>query len=95
MKKKTILSIKKLLFLALFLLSINSIAFADDNIQVENAEYKKLLMTNWLKSHPDKARELKNTLPNSDNPTEELQKWLDKNPEAARQLQQLVMPEGE
>lgn len=86
---------KSLVLIFTLLLSTNLAVFAEDNIQVSNAEYKQLLLTNWLKSHPDKARELKEILPKSNNPTQDLQKWLDANPECAKQIQQLVMPEGE
>jgi hypothetical protein len=84
---------KKFLISFLLCLSMNLVAFADD-IQIPDAEAKQQLMTQWLKSHPDKAKELKEALSESQNPEATLEQWLDANPDCAEQLQNLIMPEG-
>jgi hypothetical protein len=85
---------KKILILIVLCFCINSAVFADDNLQIPDSATKQQLMAIWLKSHPDKARELKEILSNSQNQTEALEQWLDENPDCADQLQNLVMPEG-
>lgn len=86
---------KKILLIVLLFICMNSFALADDCSQIPYADYKKKLMTNWLKNHPEKATELNSVLQNSKNQTQDLQKWLDANKEAAKELQKLVMPDGE
>ena len=85
---------KKLIILIILCFCINSAVFADDNLQIPDSGAKQQLMSDWLKSHPDKAKELKVILSNSKNQAEALQQWLDANPDCANQLQNLVMPEG-
>lgn len=85
---------KKILILIILCLSMNLTAFADNNIQIPDQEAKQQLMTQWLKSHPDKAKELKEVLSKSQNPEASLEQWLEANPDCAEQLQNLLMPEG-
>ena len=84
---------KIFVFILLFFLYTNSSVLAE-NTQIPNAEAKKQMLEQWLKSHPEKAKELKDILPQANNPTKELQQWLDANPDCAKQLQQLLMPEN-
>lgn len=87
---------KKILISILLCLCLNLAVLADDtNIQIPDAQAKQQLLTQWLKSHPDKAKELKEILPKSQDPTAALEQWLQANPDCAEQLQNLVMPEGE
>lgn len=86
---------KKLLVLIILCLSINLSAFAqDNNVQIPDTEAKQQLLTQWLKSHPDKAKELKEILPKAQDPTTALEQWLQANPDCANQLQNLLMPAG-
>lgn len=85
---------KKILILIILCLSMNLAAIADDNTQIPDAEAKQQLLTQWLKSHPDKAKELKEILPKAQDPTAALDQWLQANPDCANQLQNLLMPEG-
>lgn len=86
---------KKFLVLIMLCLCLNLTAFAqDNNVQIPDAEAKQQLLTQWLKSHPDKAKELKEVLSKSQNPEAALEQWLQANPDCAQQLQNLIMPEG-
>lgn len=86
---------KKFLVIILLLFCTNTAVLADDYSQVPNADAKKVALTQWLQAHPDKAKELQEILPKSQNPEADLQRWLDANPDCARQLQNAVMPEGQ
>lgn len=87
---------KKIIISILLCLCLNSTGFAqDNNIQINDKEAKQQLLTQWLKAHPAKAKELKEILPNSQNPEATLEQWLQANPDCAQQLQDLIMPEGE
>lgn len=86
---------KKFLVLIILCLSMNLAVLADDNIQIDDKEAKQQILTQWLKSHPDKAKELKEILPKAQDPEAALEQWLQANPDCANQLQKLLMPEGE
>lgn len=87
---------KKIIISILLCLCMNLAAFSqDNNVQIPDAEAKQQLLTQWLKSHPDKAKELKEILPKAQDPTVALEQWLQANPDCANQLQNLIMPEGE
>lgn len=85
---------KKFLILVILCFCIHSAVLAYDSLPIQDSATKQQLMATWLKTHPDKAKELKVIFSNSQNQTEALQKWLDANPDCASQLQNLVMPEG-
>lgn len=86
---------KKFLVLIILCLCLNSTAFAqDNNVQIPDAEAKQQLLAQWLKAHPDKAKELKEILPKAQDPSAALEQWLQANPDCAQQLQNLIMPEG-
>lgn len=86
---------KKILILIVLSLLTNLTVFAEDNTNIQDAAAKQQLMTQWLKSHPDKAKELKEILPKAQNPNAALEQWLQANPDCAQQLQNLVMPGDE
>lgn len=85
---------KKFLVLIILCLSMNLAVLADDNIQIDDKEAKQQILTQWLKSHPDKAKELKEILPKAQDPEAALDQWLQANPDCANQLQNLLMQEG-
>ena len=86
---------KKILILLVFCFCTNLAVLADDNSQIPDTEAKQQLLTQWLKSHPDKAKELKEILPKAQDPEAALDQWLQANPDCANQLQNLLMQEGE
>lgn len=86
---------KNLLIIVLLLFCTNFATLAEDSSQVPIADAKVAAMSQWLQAHPDKAKELQEILPKSQNPEADLQRWLDANPDCARQLQNAVMPEGQ
>lgn len=80
----------------MFCLCLNLAAFAkNNNVQINDTAAKQQLLTQWLKSHPAKAKELKELLPKAQDPTAALEQWLQENPDCAEQLQELVMPDGD
>ena len=85
---------KKILILLVFCICTNLAVLAEDNSQIPDVTAKQQLMTQWLKSHPDKAKELKEILSKAQDPNAALEQWLEANPDCAEQLQNLVMPEG-
>lgn len=86
---------KKIIIAVFLCFCLNLTALAqDNNVQIPDAEAKQQLLTQWLKAHPDKAKELKEILPKAQDPTAALEQWLQANPACAEQLQNLVMPEG-
>lgn len=86
---------KKIIISILLCFCLNLTGFAqDNNVQIPDADAKQQLLTQWLKSHPDKAKELKEILPKAQDPTAALEQWLQANPDCANQLQNLLMPEG-
>jgi len=86
---------KKILILIVLCFFTNLTVFADDNLQIPDSSTKQQLMAQWLKSHPDKAEELKEALSKAQNPEAALEQWLDNNPDCANQLQNLIIPEGD
>lgn len=87
---------KKLLILIILCFCLNLTAFAqDNNVQIPDKEVKQQLLTQWLKAHPAKAKELQEILPKAQDPEAALGQWLQTNPDCAEELQDLIMPEGE
>lgn len=84
---------KKIVILIFLCFCVNLAVLADGNVQTLDAATKQQLLTQWLKAHPDKAKELKEILPKAQDPTAALEQWLEANPDCAQQLQNLVMPE--
>lgn len=86
---------KKIIISILLCFCLNLTGFAqDNNVQIPDADAKQQLLTQWLKAHPDKAKELKEILPKAQDPTAALEQWLQANPDCANQLQNLLMPAG-